>query len=118
MAGDIIPVQSRRRALRLIEIKLGIIEFVFGIDRQMAIHEIFHTRQRIQSYAPIVTASSELIGRLREENSRAHAAVQLEWASCIVVEGRPVGAMEVVPSVCVMIIITALAAEFGAGDHI
>ena len=85
MAGDIVPAQSRRRALRLIEVKLGIIELVFGIDRHMAIHEIFQTRQRIQSYAPIITASSELIGRLSEENPWAHAAVQLEGASCIVV---------------------------------
>ena len=51
MAGDIIPAQSRRRALRLIEIKLGIIEFAFGVDRQMAVHEILRTRKRIQPYS-------------------------------------------------------------------
>ena len=76
MAGQIIPAQSRRRALRLIEIKLGIIEFVFGVYRQMAVHEILRTRQRIQSYSPIITASPELIGSLSKENPRAHSAVK------------------------------------------
>lgn len=102
----------------MIEIKLGIIEFVFCVDRQMAVHEILHTRQRIQSDSPIITASSKLIGGLSEENPGAHAAVKLQGASCIVIEGRPVGAMDVAPFVCIMIIITVPAAKYCAGDHI
>ena len=57
MAGDIIPAQSRCRTLRLIEIKLGIIEFVLGIDCQMAVHEILRPRQCIYSDLSIVTAA-------------------------------------------------------------
>jgi hypothetical protein len=47
MAGHIIPLDPRRLTLRLIEIKLRVIEFVFGVDRQMAVHKILRSRQRV-----------------------------------------------------------------------
>ena len=89
MAGHIIPPQPRRLTLRLIKIKLRVIEFVFGVDRQMAVHEIFRPRQRVQAHSSIITASSKLVGSLSEENAWAYAGVQLKGASCIVIEGRP-----------------------------
>ena len=89
MAGGVIPPESCRLTLRLVEIKLRVIEFVFGEDGQMTIYEIFRACEVVQANSSIIAASSKLVGRLGEENAWAHAGVHLQGASRILVEGRP-----------------------------
>lgn len=50
MAGHIIPGQSRRLTLCLTEIKLGIIEFILGEYRQVAVYEKLRPRQGIEPH--------------------------------------------------------------------
>jgi hypothetical protein len=57
----VLPAQAGRGTLHGGEIKLGVIELVFGKHGEIAVHEIFHAGERIQTNTPIVRAASELI---------------------------------------------------------
>lgn len=83
MAGGIVSPQPCRLTLHLVEIKLSIIELIFGEDRHVPRHEILRARQRIQADSAIVTASSKLIGGLGEENTGAHPGIELEGTARI-----------------------------------
>ena len=48
--------------------------------------QLLHARQRVQAYAAIIRAPSELIGSLGKENAGAGSSVQLEGASDILIE--------------------------------